>query len=441
MKNAKFLNKPIEIVSFYKFSSFYFKLRPKNLFCNSSTLINNPFFFGQKNKYLYSPILSTRTIFSNFIFHSYTTLTYKTPLQLYKENTNFKKDERQIHILETLLNPVFFHIAENRPIHFKGVYLHGGVGSGKTMMMDLLHKSVVTYVGSGISHRTYFTQFMLNFHKKIHEIRHSTKLRDHDLFQHVLDNIIPPDVRILCFDEFQVTDIADAMILKRLFEGFFKKDIFVVITSNRAPNELYQNGINRDNFIPFIHLLEERLKISPLKDGPDYRLAGVLKDHMYISSGNIEKDSKKLHDIFLELTRNHISAPDFLISHGRTIVIPLAANGVMFANFDSICRAKMSSVDYSAICEQYHTIIMENIPILTINDLDAIRRFITFIDEVYQNKIQFICSAQARPEKLLQIPEDIKKSSPMDEFFAFDRTVSRLVEMQSDTYNNLKKKF
>ena len=305
--------------------------------------------------------------------------------------------------------------AEPAPL---GLYLYGPVGRGKSMLMDLFYESVA----GGHKRRIHFHEFML----EIHATMHSWRKRDGTL-QDPLPKIateIAKDTWLLCFDEFQVDNIADAMILGRLFEGLFDEGVVVVATSNTHPDNLYKDGLQRDRFVPFIEILKGRIDILELEAERDYRrerLAGMRVYHTPLG----DAAEAALDAAFAALTDNAAGEPAELTATGRKVVVPLAAKGVARFSFAELCEKPLGAPDYLAIAKTYHTVILSGVPLLPPAKRNEARRMVTLVDALYEHKVNVVVSAAAEPDALY--PEG-------DTAFAFERTASRLIEMQSDDY-------
>lgn len=316
----------------------------------------------------------------------------------------------------------------------QGVYLYGGVGRGKSMLMDVFYS--VTPITQ--KKRVHFHEFMLEIHARLKAINeHSAQKRkresrylsgDNDPIPLVAQEIANETV-LLCFDELHVTDIADAMVLTRLFDRLFELGIVVVATSNRLPDDLYKNGLNRQRFLPFIEQIKERLNIIELNGPIDYRY-NRLKGAQTYYSPITENATNQLAITFFQLTDRRIEDRDKvpseeLIVQGRKLFVPKAAKGVAVFSFKRLCANPLGAADYLAIARTYHTVIMVAIPQFNQEIEDQAKRFILLIDALYEYGVKFLCSA-AVPVQLLYTGSEIG--------FEFERTISRLMEMQSEDY-------
>jgi cell division protein ZapE len=307
----------------------------------------------------------------------------------------------------------------------KGLYIWGGVGRGKTMLMDLFFdESPIRQ-----KKRFHFHAFMADVHERIHAQRALIKrsgAKDGDPIVPVAD-ALSEDMKLLCFDEFYVVDIADAMILGRLFERFFENGVTLVATSNVKPDALYPDGLNRQLFLPFIALLKSRVDVVELEARTDFRLEKLSQATTYFSPLN-KAARDGLDQAWADLTGASTSgARAELEMKGRTVIIPCTAQGVARASFDDVCNKPLGAADYLVMARLYHSFILDEIPYLTLASANAARRFINFIDALYNYRVKLIASAVDRPDRLYS-------AKTGNELFAFDRTVSRLIEMQSQEY-------
>lgn len=306
----------------------------------------------------------------------------------------------------------------------RGLYLWGGVGRGKTFLADLFHEKL----NVKRKRRAHFHAFMADVHARIHAWRQRAKsgeVTGDDPIAPVAE-ALADEAWVLCFDEFSVTDIADAMILGRLFQALFARGVVVIATSNVEPARLYENGLNRALFLPFIALIEKQMQVRRLDALADYRLQKLAGRQVYhVPADNAARAA--LDRAFDDLSGGRTGASRLIDLPGRQLRVPRAAGGVARFAFDELCEEALGSLDYLALARSFHTIILERIPELDYAHRNAAKRFITLIDILYENHVKLIASAAAAPERLY----DAERGH---EAFEFQRTVSRLVEMQSEAY-------
>jgi cell division protein ZapE len=306
----------------------------------------------------------------------------------------------------------------------RGVYLWGDVGRGKTMLMDLFFESAPVQR----KRRVHFHEFMAEVHDRVHEARQQMKedkSKDGDPIAPVAGQIAD-ETLLLCFDEFHVTDIADAMILSRLFERLFERGMVVVATSNVAPDGLYRDGLNRALFLPFVKLLQQKCEVMELAARIDYRLEkleGMKIWHMPVGPAA----RAAIDEAWLKLAGIEGGAPCELEFRGRGIHVPRAASGAARFDFADLCERPLGAADFVRIAHAFHTLVIENIPIMGDDLQNEAKRFILLIDTLYDNAVKLIASAAAEPDDLFQ-------GVYGDEAFEFKRTASRLIEMRSKSY-------
>lgn len=308
-----------------------------------------------------------------------------------------------------------------KPDSPRGLYMWGGVGRGKSMLMDLFFDCLKI----DRKRRVHFGEFMLEVHQRI-GVERAKELGDP----------IPPvaaglaeEARLLAFDEMMVTNSPDAMILSRLFTELLARGVTVVTTSNRAPADLYKNGLNREHFLPFIALLEQKLDVLTLNGPVDYR-RDRLGDQQTWLVPNGPEATRQLSDAFFRLTdfpvedRDHVPSEEIVVQ-GRTLHVPKSIKGVAVFSFKRLCEANRGTADYLAIARRYHTVILVGIPKLGPENRNEAARFVSLIDALYEHKVKLLASADAEPDQLYETG---------DGRFEFDRTVSRLEEMRSEEY-------
>ena len=300
----------------------------------------------------------------------------------------------------------------------QGLYLYGPVGRGKSMLMDLFFDSVA----GGHKRRVHFHEFMLEVHATLHDWRKRDGALDDPLPKIAAE--IARDTWLLCFDEFQVDNIADAMILGRLFEGLFDEGVVVVATSNTHPDNLYRDGLQRDRFLPFIGVLKTRIDILELEAMRDYRRDRLAGMAVYHTPPGPAADAA-LDAAFAELTGGAAPEPAEIAVLGRTVPVPAAAKGVARFAFADLCEKPLGAPDYLAIAKAYHTVILSDVPLLPPARRNEAKRMVTLIDALYEHRVNMVISAAAGPDALC---------TEGDTAAAFERTASRLIEMQSEDY-------
>jgi cell division protein ZapE len=308
--------------------------------------------------------------------------------------------------------------------NIKGLYIFGDVGRGKTMLMDLFFEASPVVR----KRRAHFHEFMLDVHERIYNLRQEMKLGTHagDDPIHLVAEQLIEEAWLLCFDEFHVTDIADAMILGRLFARLFDRGVVVVATSNVAPNDLYKDGLNRALFVPFIQMLEEHMDIVRLDARTDFRLEKLAGKSVWYVPADKTADAE-LDEAWRRLTGGHAGAAQDLPLKGRTVHVPRAFMGVARFSFHDLCEQPLAAADYLRIGHEYHMVILDHIPVMKFDNRNAAKRFIILIDTFYDLNVKLIASAAAEPNALYQSDEGYEAQE-------FKRTASRLIEMRSQAY-------
>lgn len=306
----------------------------------------------------------------------------------------------------------------------RGLYIWGSVGRGKTMLMDLFFDSVEFEP----KRRVHFHAFMADVHKRIFAWRQKKKaneVKGDDPIAPIADELIKESV-LLCFDEFAVTDIADAMILGRLFEALWARRIVVVATSNVDPADLYKDGLNRALFLPFIGMIQSRMEVVKLDSRTDFRLEKLGGAPVYHTPDD-DAARAALDKAFLSLAGVAKGKPRRLPLLGREIAIPEAADHVARFAYADLCKQPLGANDFLAIAEHFHVVVVDDIPVIKPEERNEAKRFINLVDALYDQKVKLIASAAAEPDQLY-------KAEQGREAFEFARTVSRLIEMRSTDY-------
>ncbi|MCA6108762.1 cell division protein ZapE [Bradyrhizobium cenepequi] len=311
---------------------------------------------------------------------------------------------------------------KNGPPH--GLYVHGEVGRGKTMLMDLFFQQCP------IEHkrRAHFHEFMADAHERIYGYRQQIargEIADIDVIALTAQAIFD-EAWLLCFDEFHVTDIADAMILGRLFAKLFELGTVVVATSNVAPEDLYKGGLNRALFLPFIAQISEHMDVLRLDARTDFRLEKLAGGKMWLVPVDEEAEAA-LNTAWARMTGKAPCKPRDIPIKGRILRVPCSSHGVARFSFAEICEQPLAASDYLRLAHDYHTILIDRIPVMDLADRNAAKRFISLIDTLYDNAVKLMASAEANPVSLYLATEGVEADE-------FKRTSSRLIEMSSASY-------
>ncbi len=306
----------------------------------------------------------------------------------------------------------------------KGLYIWGKVGRGKTMLMDLFFDLAPVRRKT----RSHFHEFMADIHERVHDYRQKVKrgeAKDADPIPPIAE-AIAGETRLLCFDEFSVSDIADAMLLRRLFTRLFQGGVVVVATSNVDPDDLYRDGLNRHYFLPFIDLLKEHAEIVRLDARTDFRLEMMSGEPLYFTPLGDDADGAVAH-MWQRLAGGFVAHNERLEMKGRWIDVPMVAHGIARFSFADLCEKPLGANDFLRVAHAYHTIFIENVPVMDEARRNEAKRFIMLIDALYDNKVKLVISAAAEPDQLYV-------HATGTEAFEFARTASRLIEMRSEEY-------
>ena len=315
-----------------------------------------------------------------------------------------------------------FGVREAGPI--KGLYIFGDVGRGKTMLMDLF------FAASPVvrKRRVHFHEFMAEVHERIYALRQKARLGEISGEDPIAlaAAAIAQETRLLCFSEFHVTDIADAMIFGRLFKHLFELGVVMVATSNVPPSELYKDGLNRALFLPFIALIEEHMEVIELAARTDFRLEKLGGVPVWYVPADRAADAA-LDEAWRRLTAGHAGDPQDLLVKGRAVHVPRATMGVARFSFHNLCQQPLAAADYLKIAREYHTVVLDHIAVMDYERRNEAKRFIILIDTFYDNAVKLVASAEAEPGALYDANEGF-------EAYEFKRTASRLIEMRSQAY-------
>lgn len=342
-----------------------------------------------------------------------------TPLVHYHEKiaagaiTFDAQQEKAAHALEALYFDLIAPKKLFRRRKLKGLYLYGGVGRGKSMLMDLFYDALKESIPV---RRLHFHEFMLETHDWLHQKRQSGS--EEDLLPKYAA-AVAADIRVICFDEFHVTDVADAMILSRLFTALFERGVVMVATSNWPPDRLYEGGLQRVRFLPFIDLIHKKMTVIELDSGIDYR-DGIVDEgttYFYPHDSDARRKMDRLFDLY---TGGALPGEDTLRVKGRDIRL-MAAGGVARAEFAQLCEQPHGAEDYLAIARRYRALFIDHVPKMAYDRRNELKRFMTLIDVLYDNGTHLVISADVPPDKLY---------GGGDYAFEFERTISRLKEMQ-----------
>lgn len=332
---------------------------------------------------------------------------------------HFERLYEELIGLERLETSLIRLLARKRVV--RGLYLWGGVGRGKSFLMDSFFNCAPTTR----KRRVHFHRFMQDIHRGLHMLQGQA-----EPLQAVAGEIAK-DVRLLCLDEFHITDITDAMLMRRLLEGLFEQGVVMVTTSNFAPDGLYLHGLQRKQFLPAIELIKHNLDVVNVDGGTDYRLRELEKAGVYHTERHADA---LLEQAFMGIARHETDATDSLEIEGRLIRVRRLARGVAWFDFAELCDGPRAKADYIELARRYHTVLMSGVPCFGPDDADKLRRFVWLIDEFYDRRVKLIlAAAAAAPELIAEADDDDRFQANLNASLR-DRLVSRLTEMQTRTY-------
>lgn len=316
-------------------------------------------------------------------------------------------------------NKFSFWLFGKKSSDIKGIYLYGGVGRGKSMLMDMFFESVSSTI---VRRRIHFHEFMIETHDWLHKKRGE---RVDDLMPRYAEHVAN-HVKLLCFDEFHVTDVADAMILGRLFTELFNKGVIVVATSNWAPDNLYEGGLQRELFLPFIDVLKQHMEVIHLDSENDYRKISDPDQDIYYFYPLNSHTKSQAENFFIDMIDGEDVSSETILIKKRKIKVHECANGVAKFSFSELCEKPHGAEDFIAISRRFHTVFITGIPILNNDMRNEVKRLILLIDCLYEEGCRVVITADEAIDNLYQ-----GKNHALE----FDRTVSRLIEMQSNAYH------
>jgi cell division protein ZapE len=331
--------------------------------------------------------------------------------------------QRRLASKASALGWMFGNRARSEP-PARGLYIYGDVGRGKTMLMDLF------YSGTAVrrKRRAHFHEFMADVHERIHAFRQDGNGNGADAIQRTAAAIAEEAI-LLCFDEFHVTDITDAMILGRLFTRLFELGVVMVATSNLPPGNLYKDGLNRSLFVPFIGMLERHCEVVRLQSRTDFRLEKMTGLQTWYMPPDKAAETA-LNEAWRRISGGHRGAAQDLIVKGHLIHVPKAAMGVAWFSFTDLCAQPLGAADFLKIAHDFHTLIVDHIPVMDFDRRNEAKRFIILIDTLYDYAVKLVASAEAEPDRLYVGDQGYEASE-------FKRTASRLIEMRSQAYLGL----